>query len=194
MLVMLFGMAVVQVATLRFILGHSAGSQPVLMVQIVVMAVIFGVITSDMAGLRALRTLPLSTYRLAGLILSVPAVAGLAAGLIAILFNPEGDAGVLPIIRLLSTALLVAGVTSLILAIVMHITGGVRMLVMMVLGILASMLVPLGTPHPWMLAATGALTGIGGFALLLRGLRRSSKFYQPRPFFGAAFGQAPGAM
>jgi hypothetical protein len=40
-----------------------------------------------------------------------------------------------------------------------------------------------------LIAAIGLVTGCAGFALLIRGLRKSSAFYRPRGFFGMTPGQ-----
>ena len=189
---LLFAMAAVQILFLRFIFGHGAANQPAFSIQIIMMALIFGIVTSDMAGLRALRTLPLSTPHLALLILSVPAISGLAAGLIVTLFYPDAKSDLLPLVRLLVTTLIVAGFSSLALAVVLHIAGGIRFVVIMLLGIIPAILAQIGISYPWSLGAAGSLAGLGGFALLMRGLRRSSTFYQPKPFFGGVVGQPLG--
>jgi hypothetical protein len=43
--------------------------------------------------------------------------------------------------------------------------------------------------HPAPLAVFGAVSGVGGFMLLVRGLKKSAAFYRPRGFFGMTPGQ-----
>ena len=189
MALLLFAMAAIQVVALRLIFGHSGSMGAPFHVQIVMMALLFGIILSDLAGVRSLRTLPLSTLHLTLLLLSLPIIAGLVAGLIVVLFFPGGHAEVLPITRMLLIALVVSGFGSLSLALMLRITSGYRMVIMIFLGIVPAALTEIGFRYPVSLASASLVAGFAGFALVLRGLRRSSAVYQPKTFFGNVAGQ-----
>jgi hypothetical protein len=151
------------------------------------MAIIFGALSGEWAGVRSLRVLPLSTMKLALLMLSIPVTAAVVVALIAVLFAGPGHLGELPLISFVVRAVAVAGFGSLALAIVLYIVGGWRIVVFMGSAIVGVMTLQLVHSPLW-LFVIGLVTGLPAFALLLRGLRKSSAFYQPRRMFNAGMG------
>ena len=59
----------------------------------------------------------------------------------------------------------------------------------MLLSFIPGIAIQFAVKHTILIAAIGLVAGCAGFALLIRGLRKSSAFYRPRGFFGITPGQ-----
>jgi hypothetical protein len=59
----------------------------------------------------------------------------------------------------------------------------------MLLSIIPGMAIQFAVKYTLLMGGIGLVAGSVGFALLIRGLRKSSAFYRPRGFFGITPGQ-----
>ena len=87
------------------------------------------------------------------------------------------------------TSLALCGWVTLAFAATLHISSGARRFVLMLLVMIPGAAIPFLATRGPLFAAIGAVAGIAGFGLLLRGLKRSAAFYRPRGFFGMTPGQ-----
>ncbi len=193
MMIALIGLSQVLIFGFMFprtgISATPGNGNPILVAQIVGFAIMFATILVELAGLRALRTLPLSSARLTALLLVAPvAFAALAAGF-SCGFGGVGDPARHPVFNFAAQTLAIAGTGSLVLAISLRITSSLRILVVM-----AAFIVPMAgfgfaAKSPIALALGGLVMLMGGAALLHRGLRKSNACYQSRRMFGLQIGQ-----
>jgi hypothetical protein len=157
--------------------------------QVVSITLIFASICGETVGLRALRTLPLSTQKSVALLLAAP----VALGFVGAIFSSRlGGRGALEsewLVSYTAQAIALAGFGSLALATVLHVASGWRIAVLIGVALLPSMGFSFIAESPLALVFIGAATLLGGAALLHRGLRKSSAFYQPRRMFGMTVGQ-----
>ncbi len=187
---MLVAMAAIQTVVMRWMLGANvpASSPPVVM-QVVMMGLIFGAITTEAIGLRALRVLPLSTLRLAILLSLISWTAALTCSAFAALWCRMGDPALPLWMNFAGHALAMCGWATLALAAFLHIASTARVFVLMLFVMIPSATLSFLHTHTAIFAAIGAVSGSLGFALLVRGLKKSAAFYRPRGFFGMTPGQ-----
>ena len=158
-------------------------------VQIVVFAISFGTFGTELLGLRTLRALPLSSVRLAAILSLLPWANGIFCGAFTAIWGRMGDPGAPLWANFAAQALAVGGIGALALTLTLHFISGMRLLLLMVIASVPAALFALFSKRPEVLAMTGAIAGILAFAFLVRGLRRSNRFYQPRHLFGFGLGQ-----
>ena len=189
LVLVLLAMTALQTIILSWITGGKFDSpNPGVGMQIVIMGLLMGVMITESTGLRALRVLPLSTPRLALLLALIPWTGALSAALFATLFG-IGDRTLSPFLNLATLALAMCGWTTLTLAITLHLNTGFRVFLLGLFCAIPGACLLILQMHPPILAAIGTVSGIAGFALLLRGLKKSAAFYRPRGFFGMTPGQ-----
>jgi len=156
----------------------------------VVFAIIFGAMPGETVGMRTLRTLPLSTAKLAALLLTVPIVLGFACA--AFIATAGGMIEPVPAgpLAFLAEALVIASAGRLALAICLHIVSAARILVLMFFAFLPASVLYLANKFVLLAILGGGAAIVLAFFLLVRGLRKSNAFYQPRRFFGVKYGPA----
>ena len=185
----LAAIAIGQAVVLRLIVGGKLPSlDHTMSVQIVAIAIAFSIFAGEAVGMRVLRALPLSTARLALLLSLMPWIAGLTGAAITALWNGMGDPALPPLLNFAGQAAAFGGLGALAQTITLHITTGARLFVLFAFAAIPATLFALFSTHTMMLFAVGVATGALAFALLVRGLRKSNAFYQPRRIFGMAVG------
>lgn len=186
-LVILAFLGAIQLAVGRF--THPGVGNPSFALQMVVFAIIFGVIPGETTGMRVLRALPLSARRLAALLLTVPMTLGFACAA----FIYAAGTMVQPVpsgpIAFFAAAFVTGGAGALALATSLHIVSAARIFLLMFFAFIPAFAFYLVSGFAlWVLLGGVAAMGIA-FLMLERGLRRSNAFYQPRRFFGLSLGQ-----
>jgi hypothetical protein len=197
-LALLVLMAVVQILVLRFIGGafHRGPGEVTAVtrsafVQFGAMAVLFISTGSFGLEMRSLRVLPMSTARLAVVLLNIPAALAVAAAILISGFIAFSGGSAPGFVTFLAYVSIIAGAGALALAASLHIASGWRIVPLLLCPALASIALMFVAGHALPLAMVGAGTLAVAAWLLVRGLRRSSAFYQPRGFFGMTLcGQA----
>ena len=188
--IFLVAIAAVQVIVMRWMLGGKlAANNPPTVLQIVMMGLMMGAIMTEQIGMRSLRVLPLSTLRLAILLSLISWAAAVSGAAFAALWCGVGDSSLPPLLNFAGQSLAMCGWATLALAIVLHIASSGRLFLLMLFGMIPSACISIFQTQSALFAAIGAVAGIAGFALLLRGLKKSAAFYRPRGFFGMTPGQ-----
>ncbi len=168
--------------------GSSTELGSPMSLQLIMMASISCCVCSDIWNLRSLRTLPLSTGRLACLLLSVPLVLGVAVGCMSPVGAWSMHSSITPV-QAWTDGLLTAVLGSLCLTVGLFFTTGRRLLFFGCLFPLIACGSIFGTKwlilNPSVVAVAGALIIIVCYTLICRGLRRSSEFYRVRQLPGA---------
>ena len=189
-LAMLVLMSAVQMLVLRFIggafhrgAGEVAAVTRAACIQIGAMAVLLGATVSFRLEMRSLRVLPISTARLAALLLSIPAAVAVAGALLIGLFIALCGGAFPGRVTFIAYAFIIAGAGALGIAAFLR-AAGWRIFPLMLCPALASVALMFVPGHELPLAMAGAGTFAVAAWLLLRGLRRSSAFYQPRGLSG----------
>ena len=165
------------------------GAAPILAGQAVAIAIALGAFTVEAIELRVLRALPLSTARLAMLLLAMPVILGVCGAGLTAGWAGVGDPGLPPALNFGAQALAIAGCGSLALAISLHFISGARLVAPIALVMMPTLGFFRWAKEPALLAIVGALTLVLAFGLLHRGLRRCPAFYQPRRLFGMSLAQ-----
>lgn len=193
---MVAAIAGLQVIVMRWMLGPfgAHGSNvpsynPGLLMQVVMMGLLMGGMTTEAIGLRGLRTLPLSTPRLAVLLSTISWAAALTCAAFAALWCRMGDPALPLWLNFAAYALVMCGWATLALAMLLHIASSARIFVLMLFVMIPAGALSFLHTHTAIFAAVGVVSGAAGFKLLLRGLRKSPAFYRPRGFFGMTPGQ-----
>ena len=186
---MLVLIASVQVAVMRWMGGKTPFENPASVLQIVMMGLLMGAITTESIGMRGLRMLPLSTARLATLLSLISWAAALAGAAFAALWCGVGDPSFPPLLNFAAQAVAMCGWATLALAATLHIASSGRVFLLVAFALIPSVCIEIFQTHTALFAAIGAVSGIAGFTLLLRGLKKSAAFYRPRGFFGMTPGQ-----
>jgi hypothetical protein len=182
--------ACVQMVVLRSISqGNASGNYPGMSLQVALMGMMIGATVAESAGMRALRALPLSTVKLALLLSLVPWTGAFSGAVFSAVFCRGGDPELSVWVNLGAQSLALCGWAILALSIILHISSGGRLFVLMLLSFIPGIAIQFAVKHTILIAAIGLVAGCAGFALLIRGLRKSSAFYRPRGFFGMTPGQ-----
>ena len=182
--------ACVQVLGMRLLMrGIAPPNNPALVMQVALMGMAIGAVTAESVGMRALRALPLSTPKLALLLSLLPWAGAISGAAFSTLWCRSGDPALPVWVNFAAQSLAMCGWATLAFAITMHISGSVRLFVLMMLVMIPGAGLSFAAQHTVLFAAIGSAGGIAGFALLVRGLRKSSAFYRPRGFFGMTPGQ-----
>ena len=182
--------ACVQLVVLRWIMdGKAPPNNPALGMQVSLMGMMIGAVLAEATGLRALRALPLSTPKLALLLALIPWAGAFTSAAFSSLWCRAGDPSLSIWMNLAAQSLALCGWVTLAFAITMHIASGVRLFVLMLLVMIPGVAIPFAEKYAVIFAAIGAVAGVAGFALLMRGLKKSAAFYRPRGFFGMTPGQ-----
>jgi hypothetical protein len=185
---MLLFISLVQVLFTGWINGRTP-TGPFAAIQTVCFAIIFSAVSGEWGGLRMLRALPLSTTQLAALLMASPLSKGVIAAALASSWYGFGDPAVPTLANFTAQMLAISGLGALALAGMLHIASGLRLLVVIFAMWISAGLFFLCAKMPLWLALAGVVAlGLAWFALL-RGLRKSNAFYQPRRFFGVSIGQ-----
>ena len=182
--------AIGQNVILRLILGGHSPADHAMDIQLVSIAIAFSIFTGEAIGMRTLRALPLSTVRLALLLSLLPWLAGLTAAAYTALWSGAGDPALPPLLNFAGQAAAFAGLGALAQTITLHITTGARLLVIFGLAVVPAAMFAMFPTHTAIFAIIGLVAGAPAFVLLMRGLRKSNAFYQPRRIFGMAVGQS----
>lgn len=173
---------------MRSKVGSSSELGSPMSLQLIMMAGISCTLCSDIWNLRSLRTLPLSTGRLAFLMLSVPLVLGVAVGCLSPVGAWSVHSSVTPL-RAWTDGLLTAVLGSLCLTAGLYFTTSRRLLFFVVLFPVIGAGSIFGLKwlivHPAVVAVAGALIIAVCYIMICRGLRRSSEFYRVRQLPGA---------
>ena len=178
--------AVVQFMMLRLILQ---GNQPADGLQVSLMSMMFGAAVAESIGMRALRALPLSTPKLALLLSLIPWAGAISSAIYSTVCCRAGNPELSVWVNLAAQAVALCGWATLALSITLHISSSGRLFVLVLLVLIPSMAILWAVQYTVLIAAIGLVAGCAGFALLIRGLRKSSAFYRPRGFFGMTPGQ-----
>ena len=178
--------AVVQFMMLRLILQ---GNQPADGLQVSLMSMMFGAAVAESIGMRALRALPLSTPKLALLLSLIPWAGAFSGAFVSAVCCRAGNPELSVWVNLAAQAVALCGWATLALSITLHISSSGRLFVLVLLVLIPSMAIQWAVQYTILIAAIGLVAGNAGFALLIRGLRKSSAFYRPRGFFGMTPGQ-----
>ncbi len=182
--------AVVQVVVMQWMLGGKAPlNNPATILQVVMMGLMMGAVLTEQIGLRGLRVLPLSTPRLAVLLSLISWAAAVTGAAFAALWCGVGDPALPPLANFAAQAVAMCGWATLALAVMLHIASSARFFLLLLFGVIPFLCIEIFQKQSALFAAIGALAGIAGFALLLRGLKKSAAFYRPRGFFGMTPGQ-----
>ncbi len=186
----LVAIAGIQIVVMRWMLGANLPSNnPAIVMQVVMMGLLFGAMTTEAIGMRALRVLPLSTLRLAILLSLISWTAALTSAAFAALWCRMGDPALPLWMNFAGYALAMCGWATLALAALLHIASTARVFVLMIFVMIPSACLSFLHTHTALFAVVGAVSGTAGFALLVRGLKKSAAFYRPRGFFGMTPGQ-----
>ncbi len=153
------------------------------------MGLMIGAATAESIGMRALRALPLSTVKLALLLSLIPWAGAIPTAVFSAVWCGSGDPTLSVWMNLAAQSVALCGWATLAFAATMHIAGSSRLFVLMLIGMIPGVGLPFAAKYTLVFTASGSVAGIGGFALLVRGLRKSSAFYRPRGFFGITPGQ-----
>ncbi len=178
--------AVVQFMMLRLILQ---GNQPADGLQVSLMSMMFGAAVAESIGMRALRALPLSTPKLALLLSLIPWAGAISSAIYSTVCCRAGNPELSVWVNLAAQAVALCGWATLALSITLHISSSGRLFVLVLLVLIPSIAIQWAVQYTVPIAAIGLVAGCAGFALLIRGLRKSSAFYRPRGFFGMTPGQ-----
>ena len=182
--------ACVQIIMLRWMSqGNAPGHNPAVGVQVSLMGMMIGATIAESVGMRALRALPLSTVKLALLLSLVPWAGAFSGAFFSAVFCRAGDPSLSIWVNLAAQSFALCGWAILALSITLHISSGGRLFVLMLLSFIPGIAIQFAVKHTILIAAIGLVAGCAGFALLIRGLRKSSAFYRPRGFFGMTPGQ-----
>ena len=182
--------AAVQAVVMRWFLGGKAPlNNPPMVLQVVMMGLMMGAIITESIGMRGLRVLPLSTLRLAILLSLISWAAAASGAAFAALWCGVGDPSLPPLLNFAGESVAMCGWATLALAATLHIASTGRVFLLMVFAMIPSICISIFQTHTALFAAIGALSGVIGFALLMRGLKKSAAFYRPRGFFGMTPGQ-----
>ena len=182
--------AAVQTIAMRWMLGAQLQlNNPAIVLQTVMMGLLIGAMMTEAIGMRGLRVLPLSTMRLAILLSLISWAAAVTGAAFAALWCGVGDPALPPLANFAAQAVAMCGWATLALAVMLHIASSARFFLLMLFGVIPFLCIEIFQKQSALFAATGALAGIAGFALLLRGLKKSAAFYRPRGFFGMTPGQ-----
>jgi hypothetical protein len=157
--------------------------------QVSLMGMMLGAVIAESVGMRALRALPLSTPQLALLLSLIPWTGALTAAVFSAVVCGAGDPALSAWTNLAAQSLALCGWVTFAFAITLHISSGGRLFVLMLLVMIPGVTLQFAVKYTVLIAAVGLVAGIAGFALLIRGLRKSSAFYRPRGFFGMTPGQ-----
>ena len=188
--VFLVMIAAVQTVVMRWLLGGKAPlNNPPLVLQVVMMGLMMGAIITESIGMRGLRVLPLSTLRLAILLSLISWAAAASGAAVAALWCGVGDPSLPPLLNFAGESVAMCGWATLALAATLHIASTGRVFLLMVFAMIPSICISIFQTHTALFAAIGAVSGVIGFALLMRGLKKSAAFYRPRGFFGMTPGQ-----
>lgn len=186
----------VQMLVLRFIGGafhRGAGEVAAVTrsacIQIGGMAVLLGAAVGFGLEMRSLRVLPMSTARLAALLLSIPAALAVASALLIGFFIALGGGAFPGRATFVAYAFIIAGAGALSIAAFLHASGW-RIVPLMLCPALTSVALMFVPGHELPLGMAGAATFAVAAWWLMRGLRRSSTFYRARGLFGLMLGPA----
>ncbi len=152
-------------------------------------AIFFGALAAAMPGLRVLRVLPLSTAQLALLLLSIPAALGFICGSFITIVGGFSDPPWSVLVALLARVFVIAGAGGLALTAWLHTTSGARLVGFALVAMIPSSAVHFIPQFSIWLLLGGSASLVAAYLLLVRGLRKSSAFYQPRTIFGINIGQ-----
>jgi hypothetical protein len=169
--------------------GNAPGNNPAMEMQVSLMGMMFGAVTAESIGMRALRTLPLSTPKLALLLSLIPWAGAFTSAVFSAVVCRAGDPALSIWANVAAQSLALCGWVTLAFAITLHISSGGRLFVLMLLVMIPGITLQFAVKYTVPIAAFGLVAGIAGFALLVRGLRKSSAYYRPRGFFGMTPGQ-----
>ena len=182
--------ACVQFLVLRWMMqGNAPGHNPALGMQVSMMGMMIGAVIAESVGMRALRALPLSTPKLALLLAIIPWAGAFTSAVFSAVVCRAGDPALSIWANLAAQSLALCGWVTLAFAITLHISSGGRLFVLMLLIMIPGMAIPFAAKYVLIFAAIGLAAGLAGFALLVRGLGKSSAFYRPRGYFGMTPGQ-----
>jgi hypothetical protein len=193
---MLLVFALVQTTVLWWITGRkSLAPSPsggfVGPMQFAMFALIFAGFSGEWLNLRTLRTLPLTTWQLAALIVAAPVSTGLLGAIFICLSSGMGVNPLMGVANFAGQILWVAGFGTLTLALMLQFTSGLRF-VILILATEAPAFTDawlFGKAPVW-IALIGAFAFAFALFLILRGLHRSTAFYRPRGWFGLGIGMA----
>ena len=182
--------ACVQVVVMRWMLGGKMPSNnPSLALQVVMMGLLMGAMVTEAIGIRGLRVLPLSTRRLAVLLSLISWAAAVSGAAFSAFWCGAGDPSLAPWLNFAGVSVAMCGWATLALAVVLHTSSSGRIFLLILFGMIPSACISFLQDYTVLFAAIGAIAGIAGFALLVRGLKKSAAFYRPRGFFGMTPGQ-----
>ena len=182
--------ACVQMVVLRSISqSNASGNYPGMSLQVALMGMVIGATVAESVGMRALRALPLSTVKLALLLSLVPWAGAFSGAFFSAVFCRAGDPSLSIWVNLAAQSLALCGWAILAFSITLHISSSARLFVLMLLSIIPGMAIQFAVKYTLLMGVIGLVAGSVGFALLIRGLRKSSAFYRPRGFFGMTPGQ-----
>ena len=186
----LTAMAGLQTVVMRWMLGANLPTNnPPLVMQIVMMGLLLGAITTEAIGIRGLRVLPLSTLRLAVLLSLISWTSALSFAAFATLWCHMGDPAIPLWMNFAGYTLALCGWATLTLAVLLHMASSARIFVLLLFVVIPSVTLSFLQTHTAIYATVGVISGSVGFSLLVRGLRKSNAFYRPRGFFGMTLGQ-----
>ncbi|TAG10382.1 MAG: hypothetical protein EAZ42_04090 [Verrucomicrobia bacterium] len=171
--------------------GDAPGTKPDLggEMRVWMLCTILGVFMVESIGMRALRILPLSTPKFALLLLLIPWTVAFSGAIFSAVILRAGDPALSVWWNLTAHSLVLCGWVTLAYAITMHMSKLARLFVLPMISTIPYSMFHFVVKYPMPIAAVGFLAGLGGFALLVRGLRKSSAFYRQRGFFGTTAGQ-----
>lgn len=182
--------ACVQIVVLQWMSqGNAPGNQPAMGMQVSLMGMMLGAVIAESVGMRALRALPLSTPQLALLLSLIPWTGALTGAVFSAGVCGAGDPALSAWSNLAAQSLALCGWVTFAFAVTLHISSGGRLFVLLLLVMIPGVTLQFAVKYTVLISAVGLVAGIAGFALLIRGLRKSSAFYRPRGFFGMTPGQ-----
>ena len=175
---------------MRWMLGKNLpANNPSIVMQIIMMGLMLGTLTTEAIGLRGLRTLPLSTPRLAVLVSLITWTAALTSAAFTALWCRMGDPALPTWQNFAGQSLALFGWATLALAATLHVSSSGRVFFLMLFVAVPAGCLSFLQTHTALFAMIGVVSGVIGFALIVRGLKKSAAFYRPRVFFGMTPGQ-----
>lgn len=185
----------IQVVVFQWMTGGKPGGSAFMGAQTPMYVLMFSAMSQETLNLRSLRMLPISTFRLAAVLLVVPLVLSVGTSLLLATFSQTpapageftpglGDPAFSFAVNFTAFATGLMGLSSLLLVVMMHIQSGWRLGALMLATVISGATFMLGAASLVWFFCVGLTLCVVSFVWLMHGLRRSSAIYRPRQMMG----------